>query len=40
MACRYTVRKGTSFMKWRPIIIIRATQKKMMSCPVSITEVG
>src|SRR4051794_124029 len=27
-------------MKCRPIIIIRATQKKMMSCPVSITEVG
>ncbi len=40
IGCRYTVRKGTSPMKWRPIIIIRATQKKMMSCPVSMTEVG
>ena len=34
------MRKGTSPMKWMPIIIIRATQKKMMSCPVSMTEVG
>ena len=40
MGCRKTVRKGTSPMKWMPIIIIRATQKKMMSCPVSMTEVG
>ena len=31
MACRNTVRNGTSPMKWRPIIIMRATQKKMMS---------
>ena len=27
-------------MKCRPIIIIRATQKKMMSKPVTSTEVG
>jgi hypothetical protein len=40
IACRNTVLKGTSPMKWRPIIIIRATQKKMMSKPVSITAVG
>ncbi len=40
IACRYTVRKGTSPMKCRPIIIIRATQKKMMSWPVSMTEFG
>ena len=31
IACRYTVRNGTSSMKCRPIIIIRATQKKRMS---------
>jgi hypothetical protein len=40
IACRYTARKGTSPMKWMPSIIIRATQKKRMSCPVSRTEVG
>ena len=31
MACRYTVRNGTFPMKCRPIIIMRATQKKRMS---------
>ena len=31
MACRYTVRNGTFFMKCSPIIIMRATQKKRMS---------
>ena len=31
MACRSTVRNGTFFMKCRPIIIMRATQKKRMS---------
>ena len=31
---------GTSPMKRRPIIIIRATQKKMMSKPVTSTLVG
>jgi len=40
IAWRYTVRKGTSPMKCSPIIIMRATQKKMMSCPVSITALG
>ena len=40
MACRNTILNGTSFMKCSPSIIMRATQKKMMSCPVSITEVG
>ena len=34
------MRKGTSSMKCSPIIIIRATQKKMMSKPVSMTVVG
>ena len=29
-----------SFMKCRPIIIMRATQKKMMSKPVTSAEVG
>ena len=32
--------KGTSPMKWMPIIIIRATQKKMMSKPVTRVLVG
>ena len=32
--------KGTSPMKWRPCIIIRATQKKMMSKPVTRVWVG
>ena len=40
MPCSSTVRNGTSPMKCRPIIIMRATQKKMMSCPVSITVFG
>jgi hypothetical protein len=31
---------GTSAMKCRPIIIMRATQKKMMSKPVTSVEVG
>ena len=35
-----TVLNGTSPMKCRPIIIIRATQKKMMSNPVTRTLVG
>ena len=37
---RYTVRNGTLPMKCRPIIIIRATQKKMMSGPVTSTLLG
>ncbi len=40
IACKKTVRKGTSPMKCSPNIIIRATQKKMMSWPVSMTVVG
>ena len=40
IACRNTVEKGTSSMKWMPMKIIRATQKKMMSKPVSMTVVG
>ena len=36
----YTVRNGTSPMKWMPCIIIRATQKKMMSKPVTSTSPG
>ena len=31
IVCRYTVRKGTFFMKCSPAIIMRATQKKRMS---------
>ena len=31
---------GTSSMKCRPMKIMRATQKKMMSNPVSMTVVG
>jgi len=37
---RWTARKGTSAMKWRPSITIRATQKKMMSNAVTSTSVG
>ncbi len=37
---RYTVRNGTLPMKCRPIIIMRATQKKMMSGPVTMTALG
>ncbi len=40
IACRKTVRKGTSCMKCSPSMAIRATQKKRMSNPVSITEFG
>ena len=36
----YTARNGTSPVNLRPIMIIRATQKKMMSKPVTSTEVG
>jgi len=35
-----TSRNGTSSMKWRPIITIRATQKKRMSNAVTRTDVG
>ncbi len=35
-----TRRNGTSPMKCRPIIIILATQKKMMSKPVTSVVVG
>ena len=35
-----TCLNGTSPMKWMPIIIIRATQKKMMSKPVTKVLVG
>ena len=38
--CRNTVLKGASPVNSRPIMIIRATQKKRMSWPVSITVVG
>ena len=34
------VERAPSSMKCRPIIIIRATQKKMMSKPVTSTSVG
>jgi hypothetical protein len=37
---RWTVRNGTSWVKWRPAIAIRATQKKRMSNPVTSTPVG
>ena len=40
IACRNTVRNGTCPMKCRPSIAMRATQKKRMSKPVSITEFG
>ena len=36
----YTSRNGTSPMNFRPIIIMRATQKKMMSKPVTSTLPG
>mgnify|MGYP003694230255 CR=1 FL=1 len=36
----YTSRNGTSPANLSPIMIIRATQKKMMSKPVTRTEVG
>jgi hypothetical protein len=39
-AWMYTSRNGTSPMKWMPANIMRATQKKMMSNPVTSTDVG
>src|SRR4030095_1664318 len=39
-AWMYTWRKGSVFMRCRPSIAMRATQKKMMSKPVTSTEVG
>ena len=36
----YTSRNGTSPANSRPIMIIRATQKKMMSKPVTSTVEG
>jgi hypothetical protein len=38
--CRYTVWNGTRPMKCRPAMIIRATQKKMISGAVTRTSVG
>ena len=38
--CKYTSRKGTSSIHFKPIIIIRATQKNRMSQAVTKTEVG
>ena len=37
---KYTCRKGTSRMYSSPAMIIRATQKKMMSGPVTSALVG
>ena len=37
---KYTVRNGTLPMKWIPIIIMRATQKKIISGPVTSTLLG
>ena len=39
-AVRYTQRNGTLFMKCSPAMIMRATQKKRMSNPVTSTLVG
>ena len=39
-ALKNTFLNGTSPVKWMPIIIIRATQKKMMSKPVTRSLVG
>ena len=36
----WTCRKGTASLKRRPSIIIRATQKKMISGPVTSVVVG
>ena len=36
----YTSRNGTSPVNFSPIMIMRATQKKMMSKPVTSTLVG
>ena len=38
--CRYTSSKGMSPMNSRPIMIMRATHRKMMSRPVLSTFVG
>jgi len=40
MPCRYTVWNGGRPVSHSPSIIIRATQKKMISLPVSMTLVG
>ena len=40
MALMYTSRKGTLPVKCSVIMIIRATQKKMMSKPVTSTDEG
>jgi hypothetical protein len=40
MACRYTSRKGAFPVSLSPIMIMRATQKKRMSLPVSMSVVG
>ena len=38
--CRTTSRNGTAPSNQQPAMIIRATQKKRMSNPVTITAVG
>jgi hypothetical protein len=40
MPVMYTSRNGTSPMSLSPIMSMRATQKKMMSKPVTRTAVG
>ena len=40
MACRYTCLNGTFPVSFMPIITMRATQKNMMSWPVSSNDVG
>ena len=40
MALMYTWRNGTLPVKWRVAMIMRATQKKMMSLPVTSTSEG
>ena len=40
MPVMYTARNGTSFMNFIPNIIIRATQKKIMSCAVTSSVDG
>ena len=40
MALMKTSRNGTSPVKWSVVMIMRATQKKMMSKPVTRTEEG
>jgi hypothetical protein len=39
MAWRYTCLNGTLPVSFMPIITMRATQKNMMSCPVSSSAV-